>query len=106
MTHPDYRITGLRDYGDAPVFAILSRFGAYPRVTTYPRRLATMPLEGATIFRYQFLCENRNPCYLGRVVGKEGAPCEAPDGEGKDKSEEKFFIWNRRNPLISLESDE
>jgi hypothetical protein len=37
-------------------------------------------------------------------VGNENAPCEAAYGEEKD--EEKIFIWNRRNALISHESDE
>ena len=55
-------------------------------------------------FFEQFLCENRKPWYLGLVVGKVGAPCGAPDGKGKDK--EEFFIWNRHNPLKSLDSDE
>jgi len=31
----------------------------------------------------QFLCENRKPCYLGSVVGRESAPCGGPDGKGE-----------------------
>src|SRR5271165_289955 len=52
----------------------------------------------------QFLCENRKSCYLREIVGSNRAPCEALGGEGKD--EKRNFIWNRRNPLISPDSDE
>ena len=38
----------------------------------------------------QFLCENRKSCYVCRVVGKEGASCEAPDG--KKEGEERIYL--------------
>jgi hypothetical protein len=61
-------------------------------------------LDGVPNSSSQFLCENRKLCYLWLGVGNENAPCEAAYGEEKD--EEKIFIWNRRNALISHDSGE